>query len=101
MEEVGEHAFLFGGKRGADVHHFALRATGVYEDLLDALRGLKGSGRWLRVGYVLGSPFLEYRELLGGDNCQGMLAALNLILVGTLEGGTNGDDPTWARHLEL
>ena len=43
VEEVDERAFLFGGKRGANAHHFALRATGVYEDLLDALYGLKGS----------------------------------------------------------
>ena len=37
VEEVGERAFLFRGKRGADAHHFALGATRVYEDLLGAL----------------------------------------------------------------
>ena len=40
-EEVGEGAFLFGGKCGADAHHFALGATGVYEDLLSALYRLE------------------------------------------------------------
>ena len=36
-EEANERAFLFGGKRGANMHHFALRAARVYEDLLGAL----------------------------------------------------------------
>ena len=98
-EEVDERVFLFGEKCGAGVHRFALGATGVYEDHLDALRGLKGSGRPLGVGCLLGSPFLDDCELLGGDDCQGMLAALNLALVGALEGGADGDDPAWARHL--
>ena len=40
-EEVDDRAFLFGGKHGADAHHFGLRAIGVYEDLLGALHGLK------------------------------------------------------------
>ena len=40
-EEVGEHAFLFRGKCGANAHHFALGAIGVYEDLLGALYRLK------------------------------------------------------------
>ena len=48
-EEVDERAILFGGKRGAVVHHFALGATMFYEDLLDALYGLKGSDRPLGV----------------------------------------------------
>jgi len=67
-EEVEECAFLFGGKRGADVHHFVLEAAGVYEDLLDALRGFKRSGRSLGVGCFLGGPLLDDCELLGGDN---------------------------------
>ena len=33
VEEVDERAFLFGGKRGTNVYHFALKAVGVYEDL--------------------------------------------------------------------
>ena len=41
VEEVDERTFLFGGKRDAGAHHFALGATGVYEDLLGALHGLK------------------------------------------------------------
>ena len=41
--KVDERAFLFGGKHGADAHHFALGTAGVYEDLLGALYRL-GSG---------------------------------------------------------
>ena len=59
MEEVAERAFLFGGKRGADAHHFVLKAARVYEDLLDALRGLKIYGRLLGVGCFLGDPLLD------------------------------------------
>ena len=50
VEEVGEHAFLFGGKHGADVHHFALGVARVYEDLLGALHRLERPGRPLGVG---------------------------------------------------
>ena len=34
------------------------------------------------------------RELFGGNNCHGVLVALDLTLVGALEGGADGDDPT-------
>ena len=44
VKEVSERAFLFLGKHGADAHHFALRATGVYEDLLGALYRLERPG---------------------------------------------------------
>ena len=37
VEEADDRAFLFGGKRGANAHHFALGVTRVYEDLLGAL----------------------------------------------------------------
>jgi hypothetical protein len=30
-----------------------------------------------------------------------MLTALNLALISTLEGGGDGDDPSWAWHLKL
>ena len=33
-EEVDERAFLFRGECGSDADFFALRATGVHEDLL-------------------------------------------------------------------
>ena len=56
MEEVDEHVFLFGGKRGANVHHFAFGAAGVYEDLLG-------------------------RKLFGGDNYNDVFTALDLALV--------------------
>ena len=44
---------------------------------------------------------LDGRKLFGGDNCHGVFAALDLTLIGTLEGGADGDDPTWTRHLQL
>ena len=42
-EEVDERAFLLGGEGGADAHHHVDGVVGVDEDLLDILRGLKGS----------------------------------------------------------
>ena len=30
-----------------------------------------------------------------------MIAALDFALVGALKGGADGDDPAWARHLQL
>ena len=40
-EEVDERTFLFGGKRGANAHHFALGATWFYEHLLGTFYRLK------------------------------------------------------------
>ena len=68
VEEAGERAFLFGGKRGADAHHFALRATRVYEDLLGTLYRLKRPGRPLGVGCFFNDLLLDGRKLFGGDN---------------------------------
>ena len=92
MEEADERAFLFGGKHGANVHHLALRAVRVYEDLLDALHGLKRSGQLLGVRCFLSGLLLDDCELLEGDNRRGMLTALNFALVSTLDGGADGDD---------
>ena len=101
MEEVDERAFLFGGKRGANTHHFALGAAGVYEDLLGTLYKLKIPSRPLGVGCFFGDLLPDGRELFGGDNCCGMFATLDLALVGALEGGVDGDDPAWAQNLQL
>ena len=101
MEEVNEHAFLFGGKHGANVHHFALGATGVYEDLLSALYRLEGPGRPLGVGRFFDDLLLDGRELSRGDNRHGVFTSLDLALVGALEGGAYGDDPAWTWHLQL
>ena len=67
-EEVDERAFLFGGKHGANAHHFTLGATEVYEDLLDTLRGLPTT-------------------LAVGSGCERIVAPLLLVL---LFGGTVG-----------
>ena len=96
MEEVDECAFLFGGKRGANAHHFALGATRVYEDLLGALYRLKRPDRPLGVGCFFDDLLPDDRKLFLGDNCRGMFAALDLVLIGALEGGAEGDDATGA-----
>jgi len=101
VEEVGERGFLFGGKHGANVHHFALGATGVYEDLLGALYRLKRPSRPLGVGCFFGNLLPDGRKLLGGNDCHGVFVALDLTLIGMLEGGADGDDPTQSRHLQL
>ena len=100
-EEVDERAFLFGGKRGANAHYFALGATEVYEDLLGTLYRLKRPGQLLGVGCFFGDLLPDGRKLLGGDDCYDMFAALDLALIGALEGGADGDDPTWTWHLQL
>ena len=100
-EEVDERAFLFGGKHDANAHHFALRAARVYEDLLSTLYRLKRPGRPLGVGCFFDDLLPDGRKLLRGDDCRGMFVALDLTLVGLLEGGANGDDPAWSRHLQL
>ena len=94
-EEVDERAFLFGGKRGANAHHFALGAARVYKDLLGALYRLKRLSRLLGVRCFFDNLLPDGHELFGGDNWRGVLIALNLTLIGVLEGGADGDDPTW------
>ena len=90
---VDERTFLFGGKCGANAHHFALGAAGVYEDLLRALHWLEGPGRPFGVGCFFGDLLPDGCKLLGGDDCCGVIVALDLALIGTLEGGVDGDDP--------
>ena len=99
MEEADERAFLFRGNHGANAHHFALGATGVYEDLLGALHRLERPDRPLRVGCFFDDLLPDGRKLLGGDDRRGVFIALDVALVGALEGGANGDDPAWSRHL--
>ena len=63
MEEVDERAFLFGEKRGANAHHLALRAAGVYKDLLGALYSLKRPDRPLGVGCFFDDLLPDVRKL--------------------------------------
>ena len=95
-EEVNERAFLFRGKSGANAHHLALGATGIYEDLLGAFHWLERLGRPLGVGRFFGDLFLDFDELSGGNDCHDVIAALDLALIGVLEGGADGDDPARA-----
>ena len=83
------------------MHHFALGAAGVYEDLLGALYRLKRPGQPLGVRRFFDDLLPDGRKLFGGDNCRDMFASLDLALVDTLEGGVDGDDPAWTRHLQL
>ena len=82
MEEVDEHAFLSRGKCGTNAHHFAFGAAGVYEDLLSALHWLERPGRPLVVGCFFGDLLPDGHKLLGGDDCRGVFAALDLALIG-------------------
>ena len=93
-EEVDERAFLFGAKCGANAHHFALGAAGVYEDLLGTLYRFKRPNRPLGVGCFFYDLLSNGSELFRGDNCCGVLTALDLTLVGALEGGADGDNST-------
>ena len=93
MEEANKRAFLFRGKRGTNAHRFALDAPRVYKDFLGALHWLKGPDRQLGVRCLFGDLLSEGHELCRGDDCCGVIAALNLALVGTLKGGADGDDP--------
>ena len=40
-------------------------------------------------------------SLMAASSLEATIAALDLALVGTLEGGADGDDPTWTWHLQL
>ena len=98
-EEVDERAFLFGGKRGTNAYRFTLRAAGIYEDPVGALYRFERPDRFLHVGRFFDDLLLEGGEFPRGDDCCGMAAALDLTLVGSLEGGADSDDPVGARHL--
>ena len=50
-------------------------------------------------GRFFGDLFLEGGEFLGGNDGSGVATALDLALIGVLEGGADGDDPVGARHL--
>ena len=101
MEEVDKRAFLFGGKYGANALHFAFGAARVYEDLLGALYRLERPSRPRGVGCFFNDLLHDGCKLFRGDNCRSVFAALNLALIGALEGGADGDDPAWTRHLQL
>ena len=94
VEEFDEHAFLFGGKRGANLEHLAIGVAGVHGDLLNAFSRLKGPSQPLGVRRLLSGPLPDGRELGGGDDCGSVLAALHLALVGTLDRSADGDDPS-------
>ena len=72
----------------------AHEAIGIYEDLLRALCWLKQPGRLLGVGCFFSDLLPKGGELSGGNDCCGVTAALDFALIGTLEGGVIGDDPT-------
>ena len=95
-EEAEERAFLIGGKRGTNAHRFSLGGPRVYKDLLRAFRWLEGPGRPFGVGRFFGDLFSDVCELSRGDDYRSVIAALDLALIGALEGGADGDDSTGA-----
>ena len=101
VEEANEHAFLFGGKHGANAYHFALGAARVYEDLLCALHWLERPSQSLGVGCFFDDLLPDGCKLFRGDDYRDVFAALDLALIGALEGGADGDDPTRTWHLQL
>ena len=101
MEEVDERAFLLGGEGGADAYHHVGRVVGADEDLLDIHCRLKGSGNPLHIGRSFSDVLPDGCKHLGSEGCRSELAALDLALIGPLERSADGDDPTWAQHLEL
>ena len=101
VEKVDERALLFEGKCGSNAHRFVLGGPRVYEDFLRAFRWLEGPGRPLSVEHFFGDLPLDGGELSESNDCCGMTAALDLRLIGTLEGGADGDDPIWSWHLHL
>ena len=67
----------------------------MYEDLLGALYRLERPDRPLGVGRFFDDLLPIRCKLFGCDNCRGVFTTLNLVLVGALEGGADGDDPAW------
>ena len=63
--------------------------------------GSKDPTNCLGLGDSFGDLLPDGRKLLRGDDCRDMFAALDLALVGALEGGADGDDPAWSWHLQL
>ena len=62
--------------RSTSLHEGSFLFRGIYEDLL-----------------------LEGDKFPRGDDCHAMATALDLALVGMLEGGADGDDLAWSQHL--
>ena len=73
----------------------------VFEDLLGTLYRLGRLDQPLGVEHFFGDLLPNGNELFGGDDCRGVFAALDLALIGTLEGGADGDDPAPTQHLQL
>ena len=101
-EEVDEREFLFGGQLGPDTDRLGWVII-VDRDWLgflgrDESRSLAGLAR---VGATLGrggTEPVEFRRVRHGG---GEIVVLTAADVGLLEGAAHGDDPVWARHLEL
>ena len=87
MQEVGERAFLFGGKHGANAHHFALKAAVVYEDLLGALYTFERPSRPLGVGCSIDDFLPDGHKLFGIVGIQKLLRSchqgINCVQIGT------------------
>ena len=54
-----------------------------------------GSGASLATSFLMAASSLEAMIYCG------VFTALDLALIGAIEGGADGDDPAWTRHLQL
>jgi hypothetical protein len=68
-EEVDKHVFLFGREGGVDMHHLAVIAARVDEDLLGLLGWLKRSRSFLGVRRLFIDHLVDGWETHGGDDC--------------------------------
>ena len=92
---------LFRGEGGAYAHCLAIGVVGVDEDFLAVLRQLERPHYLLSIGILFVVHLVDGRELLGGDDGRGELAALYFAFIGTLDGAADGDDAVQAWRLEL
>ena len=100
-EEVDEHGFLFGIEVGADRQHPALGVARVEWDLLGAFCRLEASDKVLWF-WSLGGEGLETRgKLSGALDYLPILDALDVALIGVLEGGADSEDFLGSGHLQL
>jgi hypothetical protein len=93
--KVEEHCFLFGVKLGADPDLLAGVVAGFKRDGLNRLCWLEVAGVALCIRHLPGEA------LQVGDEGLSVLHALHVAFIRVPVGGSDGDDPVGARHLEL
>jgi hypothetical protein len=100
-EKVDEHCFLFGVELEADSDLFGGVVAGVKRDRLNRLCWLEVAGVALRIWHLLGEALQVGDEGLRLGEGLSVLHTLHVAFVRVSVCGSDGDDPVWARHLEL